>query len=623
MRLKSNLLALPALAATVMSFTATDAKAEKYTNIYPFVPYETSYINSEVEKLSEDSNFLKNFDKIHSMGLHKAKTKEKPWTSTFWPLNRGLIADAYDDSIFYYNPFEVFSWETNRNKYRRRKENFHDKIKELDSDELAELAPSEKYDLLLGDDKFDLTNRLWKYMQAWGSMKEYGYLHSLDKVGGNTKAVQKMMLDNNWKNPDGTPYTKEEALEQAIEQRGGLAEHYAKKMVAAGQAGSVLDALPQALQKAHSEKENFVIKRKNDFMATWEGICHGWSTAAGNMPRPRKAVSFRLKDGRDLKFYPEDIKGLVSLLWANSTIQDGKFLNDDGVNVGGGIIMQGMRCNDTDPAKDQWGRLYDHRPDFFSKKLEPRCVGVHPAIWHLGLVNVIGHQGRSFIVERKIEAAVDNHPMWKYDMDFFNPYTGSYSNNIGDVKVRYEKSKDQFSEFRNPETKFIVGVKTAMTYLDWERPKRKNTDSEEDDKEATKTMLYDLELDANGNIIGGQWRTKEVGKGSNHNQPDFFWVVTKDWRNYFGETTTIWKDGQQKQLPEWTDLSTTPPADWKLAAEGAHSFVYQQTHDFGWSERCEIKNEETGEVVKVACEYKINKPQPLVNVVNKLLELSQ
>ncbi|MAZ48914.1 MAG: hypothetical protein CME65_10140 [Halobacteriovoraceae bacterium] len=622
---KSTVFALPVLASAFVALSPQAQAQTRHTNIYPFVPYETSRIYSEVEKMSEDRNFLKNFDQMKQRGLLNGQTEEKPWGSTFWPLNRGLIADAYEDSMLsYYNPFQTFSWENNRNDYRNRKENFHNKIDELDSDELAKLAPSEKYDLLLGDKSFDLTNRLWKYMQAWGSMKEYGFLYSIDKVGGGSLSHAQMMLDNGWVDfSTNTPYSPAQALDAAIEARGGLAEHFGKKLVESGRASNLNSAIRSSIPTARAQADNYVIKRKNSRMATWEGICDGWSTAAGIMPRPRKAVSFRLPDGRELKFYPEDIKGLTSMLWANSTIQDGKFINDQGQNVGGGIIMQGLRCNDGDAAKDEFGRIYDHRPDAFSGKLEPRCVGVHPAIWHLGMVNILGLQKRSFIVERKVGAAVDNHPMWRYEMEMFNPYTGEYSNNLNAVKVRFDRSRDQFANYRNPNTRYLVGLKTSMIYLDWAKPVREERNSEEDDLDVTKTMFYDLELDASGNIIGGQWRSKEVGKGSNHNQPDFFWVVTKDWQGFFQETEQVWKDGRMQNLSAWRDLSTTPPADWKLAASGAHSFIYQQTHDYGWNEKCKIKNKDTNEIVEVACEYKINKPQPLVNVVNKLLELSR
>ena len=59
-------------------------------------------------------------------------------------------------------------------------------------------------------------------------------------------------------------------------------------------------------------------------------------------------------------------------------------------------MSAGLRCNLKNPKKDAWGRFYDDQPDPFNKDHSPRCVGVHPAIWHLGLVNLIGKQDNTY-----------------------------------------------------------------------------------------------------------------------------------------------------------------------------------------------------------------------------------
>ncbi len=46
------------------------------------------------------------------------------------------------------------------------------------------MAPSEKYDILLGDTSFDLTNRIWAYQEKWGSQKKWGFLSSIDLPAG-------------------------------------------------------------------------------------------------------------------------------------------------------------------------------------------------------------------------------------------------------------------------------------------------------------------------------------------------------------------------------------------------------------------------------------------------------
>lgn len=618
MKMKNLFLKTLVIGTGLTAATAAFADPEigKYPEIYPFVPFDSNYIYERVERISEDPQFEKNLFKMVDAGLQQGKTKNQPWMSTYWPLNKGLIADPYEPGIQFHRPGYELSWSRNYKLLTKRTYKVHPYIMELNQDELDTLAPSEKYDILLGDESFDLTNRLRKYMQAWGSKKEHGFLTMLDKVGGRALEQAQNMVN------DGIYDSIEEALPVAIENRGGIAENLALQMVESGTAITFQEALPTAIERAVNEQGNYVLKKKNSLMALWEGICHGWSTAAGIVPRPLHTVAFDLPNGKKLKFYPDDIKGLASLLWANSLIQDAKFEYKDQKSgehkISGGVIMQGLRCNDKSPEKDEWGRYYDATPDYYSKKLEPRCVGVHPAIWHLGLVNILGKQGRSFIVERKVKAAVDNHPMSSYSMEFFNPKTGDYGP-MRSVITRIDR-EDQFFKFRSPKAKYIVGVKTKMVYLNWARPQREEYDSPAMDDLKDIEMLYDLELDANGNIVGGQWRSTEVGKnflniGADRTQPDFFWVITRHWKKtgYFNEV----------KLSPWKDKTTLPPQDWKFAALNAHSFMYQQTHAMGWNEKCEVINEDTDEVVEVPCEFQVNRPQPLINVVNDLVELSR
>lgn len=655
MKLRKNVTAISMLAVLSMSSFQAFANEERraYPEIYPFVPFETSKIHDDVKRLAEDETFLKNIYDMHVGGLFSGKTHKKdangnieefqPWTSTYWPLNKGLIADPTPTKNPW-NPLNIrhaVDWKHNYKKLKGRKRGVHAKINDkdrkgrwiFDNDALAALAASEKYDLLLGDLNFGLTTQLWSYMHKWGSKKENGFLSSFDVVGGKAlELAQKMVGEGQYENV-------EDALPKAIELRGGLTEHLAEEMVKEGKYTSIVEALEEAKGIATEEAKNYAPKKKNTMMALWEGICHGWATAAGIVPRPRKSVTFNLPDGRKLKFYPDDLKGLAAMLWANSLIQDGKYnpVDEKSQNlvaengekaVTGGIIMQGLRCNDKKPKKDEWGRFYDAAPDFFSKKLEPRCVGVHPATWHMGLVNIIGNQGRSFIVERKVKAAVDNHPMSSYKMEFFNPNTGDYGT-LAD-SVRPVTEDDQFLDFRNGDATMIVGVKTTMVYMDWETPERRSTDSEAVDSPKDVEMLYDLELDADGNIVGGQWRTTETGKkflniGADHTQPDFFWVVTKHWRRA-GEIKNQSKAYFEPLtgLSNWnSDKGDLPGEDWKVAAQSATSFEYLQTHDMGWNEKCEAVNiKKKGPIVEVPCEYKVNRPQPLLNVVNELIRLS-
>lgn len=598
----------------------------KYPRIYPFIPFKVSDIDKSLKNITEDENYIDNFYDIISMNLSKAKTKVKPWTSTYWPLNKGLIADPYESTfVGYYVERGFVSWSKNYNTFSARKNGVLKNIDKLNEGQLATLAPSEKYDILLGDYSFDLTNRLWDYMQKWGNKKEFGFLSNLSLVGEDAIAIAEQMVAFGWFE------TIDDAFAQAYQLRGSLAVEEALRLVKKGEFDTVEDAMPVAIQRALTESQNYVLEKRNNLMAFWEGICHGWATAAGIVPRPRKAVDVQLPDGRNLKFYPTDLKALASLLWANSLIQDNKYIDDStGENIGGGVISEGLRCNLKSPKKDQWGRYYDNQPDPFNGDHSPRCVGVHPAIWHLGLVNLIGKQGRSFIVESKVGEEVDNHPMYAYKMKYFHPNSGKSNKRIEKNITRISK-KDQFHQFRSPKAKYIIGVETSMTYIDWQRPKRYLTDDERFDKTDEKKMYYDLELDSNYKVVGGQWRAFKTGKSSssrfgnrngnnmskrrgNHNQPDFFWVITKNWKPFFNELTDI---------ETWKDTTKVPPASWKERAHIAHKFVYHKKYEYGTGQKCNVVNQQTGKKMQVSCEFEDPKPQPLINVVNKLIKLSK
>ena len=587
----------------------------EYPEIYPFVPYEVEKIYSTVENISEDKDFIKNFDQINKLGLKKAKTNVKPWTSTYWPLNKGLIADPYESTFLgYYVERGTISWTNNYNIYLNRKKFILDHINDLNESQLATLAPSEKYDLLLGDRTFDLTARLWDYMQKWGNDKEHGFLSNVFLIGKDALVMAEEMVHNGWFE------SIDDAFQNAYQLRGSLAVDYALELVKSGKFQNIEDAMPEAIELAIENSNNYVLEKKNSLIAFWEGICHGWATAAGIYPRPRKTVEFELPDGRKLKFYPTDIKALISLLWANSLIQDNKNIDKmSGENIGGGVISAGLRCNLDSRKKDEWGRYYDHRADPFNNDHSPRCVGVHPAIWHLGLINIIGKQGRSFIVERKVDAEVDNHPMYKYEMIYFNPITGKKNNNAQKNIVPIGDS-DDFKDFRSRDAKYIVGVNLKMTYIDWARPKRYLTDNESMDEDVTKTMMYDLELNDQLDIVGGQWRARKSKRTSsndrnlNHNQPDFFWVITKEWKSFFKEIP---------DLEKWTDLSKAPPKSWLAHAIDNHKFIYNKKFSYGNGQKCRMINSTTNELIEVSCEYEEPRPQPLINVINTLVKLSE
>jgi hypothetical protein len=353
-------------------------------------------------------------------------------------------------------------------------------------------------------------------------------------------------------------------------------------------------------------------------MAMWEGICHGWAVAAGHYPRPEKTVEVKLPNGKKLPFYPDDIKALASLMFANSLLQDE-------------VIMEGYRCWDSGPKRDRDGRVIDRMPEKLSDGILPRCADVHPAIWHMSLINLTGVQGRSFVAEIDFNAKVNNHPVQGYEIEYFNPNSGFTSRTLKGAMeaVNGKYFRDNYHESRHPEATHVVGIDMTLALTDWSSPKSRATDSPKNDGIVKRHMLYDLELDKDGNIIGGQWRVERRiprdaaqspnGRGirpmPRTNQPDFFWVIPKDYMKHFASTST---------LPQWNmNEGVLAPKEWKNEAMTAHSFVYQVTREFGFNEQCVVFSDDNNTPLEIPCEYKYPKPQPLVDVVNQLVELSR
>ena len=136
--------------------------------------------------------------------------------------------------------------------------------------------------------------------------------------------------------------------------------------------------------------------------------------------------------------------------------------------------------------------------------------------------------------------------------------------------------------------------------------------------------MYDLELDAQGNIVGGQWRADKVieirdrySRDEEENrsrilQPDFFWALPKNFSMYF----------KPLALEAWNGRGQTPKS-WTAPAKAAHGFIYNVTREFGFNEKCTVIPEEGKLTKEVPCEFKYPRPQPLINVVNQLLQMSK
>lgn len=356
------------------------------------VPFE------EINPLNRVDRFLENskefsVSKLSTAVLRQAQVKEQPWSGDYWPTYRGGIASRYADKEFPSLP----SWKDYEKYFSTMLQNTNYK----DAEVLKTLSPSEKYDLLVGDFNFGLTQ--YSIQNSTRSADEDGEIES------------------------------------------------------------------------------------------WVGICHGWAPAAMKLSRPEKPVSVTLQDGRNLTFFPDDLKALASLLWANA---------DFGVHFSGG------RCNVKEPKMDDIGRITD-----------PQCWDTNPASFHLILLNQVGFDRRSFVMDATFDYQVWNQPVVGYKLRYFNPETRKDTLSLEEALIPIsEFTKDKFKKFRSLKTKKIVGVAMNLSYSVERFSDHRELDRPEDDNILSVEYYYDLEIDDEGQIIGGEWYQNA--------HPDFLWSPT-------------------------------------------------------------------------------------------------
>ncbi len=388
---------------------------------------------------------------IESMGLGTHELSERPWSDSFWPDVKGSIAVPYIDGGFL-SPLGWQSLSPNRSKLHGRSAAYLEQaITDTFSDtQLNNMAPSEKYDYLLGDKNFTLTNQVIKM----------------------------------------------------VDQRSDM-----------------------------------------DLTTYWTGVCHGWSPAALKLPRPQHSFEITAANGRKITFYPADVKALASFLWGKTNAQ-------------ASTKVEGWQCQ-TGASTNKHGRLID-----------PRCFDVNPSFLHLAMINLIGLENRGFIMDRNYRGEVQNQPVFKYSVSYFDPTRRrpSSTKSFSEAKVVYSRRfADPFRPFRSPKIKGLVGVELKLWYMKENGPNHLATDGPSNDKYTEFKTRYDLELDENDNIVGGEWRefdsttSKTLVEQLMYNHPDMIWLPSKNLKAFsVADPIEVWT-GEGEPTAEFLSRTANQP----------------------------------------------------------------
>lgn len=248
-------------------------------------------------------------------------------------------------------------------------------------------------------------------------------------------------------------------------------------------------------------------KRTGPFKEYWEGICHGWSSAALEFKEP-KPVTIN-KKGVKLTFNSSDLKALLSQYHAQITRRPDRAVVTN---------QYGLRC-DTEIPVETWelnngNELYKllQNNQIVKAPVPYTCNNdVDAGGFHLVLANQIGLLEEGFVVEATRDREVWNQPVFGYESKVL------------------EEGATLFSK-RNTGTAKQIKVQTIMKYANdggrmyWKKDAgddefyawAQRTNGTDNYRYASKTYEYILDLDRSGNILGGHWLSYE--------RPDFIWI---------------------------------------------------------------------------------------------------
>lgn len=216
--------------------------------------------------------------------------------------------------------------------------------------------------------------------------------------------------------------------------------------------------------------KNEVWKTVSPTAKDWEGICHGWAPASLHHPEP-VAVNATNDDGIVIPFGSSDIKALLSYYYATKTDTDG-------------TTYAGLRCD--------FGRWTGGRNE---------CEqDLNAGAFHIIMSNLLGIKHQGFIADVDRYDEVWNQPVIGYRTRAISGYAKP-SRTAARTAVWEIKMETQF---------YYTDESVNSTWTLWGTTGQKLV---------YRIYQYTLEIDSKGDIVGGEWITKD--------RPDFLWKKPK------------------------------------------------------------------------------------------------
>ncbi len=219
----------------------------------------------------------------------------------------------------------------------------------------------------------------------------------------------------------------------------------------------------------------------NPLAKDWAGICNGWAPASLNLAEPRPVVMTNA-EGLKIPFGSSDVKALLSFYYAYHVEAP---TNQIGLRcfLGSGLRILGRGCGDD----------------------------LNAGAFHVVLTNKLGLERRGFLADVDRLKEVWNQPITSFESEIVltrAPRSGAARNAVREVLVR---TKMYYGSEIDPQWEPVLSTELQLyEHREYE---------------------YTVELDAQGNVVGGEWLSWE--------RPDFIWFRGK--APFTGEFTMLEK----------------------------------------------------------------------------------
>ncbi len=218
---------------------------------------------------------------------------------------------------------------------------------------------------------------------------------------------------------------------------------------------------------------------------SWYGHCNGFSAAAARHKEPINPV---VRNG--VTFSPRDIKALLAEIYMSADY----------------IYLAGSKCRQYEINLDP-----DARAD---KRSLNACEDVNPGTFHVAISNWVGLKKENIIFDRIGNSEVWNYPLYKFSAEVVNE-------NLSETEALSLMGSSALDyDIFNPDAVTLKHISMTIYYADLQT----GGETLQRYAETSVTYEYILELNGNGDIIGGEWALAYKSGEEKEKIPDYVWV---------------------------------------------------------------------------------------------------